>query len=134
MEIFNPININFTKYLFFTGKGGVGKTSAACATAVTLADMGKKVLLISTDPASNLQDVFDTLVINGLFTEYDDEISKSYYIKQQRALSEMPMGLKNITTYVIPLRAYNITGIENVRAFLTEEKFNINEEKLNTEF
>ncbi|MDL2303193.1 arsenical pump-driving ATPase, partial [Dysgonomonas sp. OttesenSCG-928-D17] len=40
-------------------KGGVGKTSIACATAVNLADNGKKVLLISTDPASNLQDVFN---------------------------------------------------------------------------
>ena len=48
-----------TKYLFFTGKGGVGKTSTACATAVALADEGKKVLLVSTDPASNLQDVFE---------------------------------------------------------------------------
>ncbi len=307
MEIFNPININLTKYLFFTGKGGVGKTSVACATAVTLADTGKKVLLISTDPASNLQDVFDTelnnkgveikevpnltvanldpvqaaaeyresviapyrglmpesairnmeeqlsgsctveiaafnefsnfitdekaeqeydyiifdtaptghtlrmlqlpsawsnfisesthgasclgqlsgledkkdvykkvvetlsngnlttlilvtrpeigplieaerasgelsgigvrnqsLVINGLFTEYDDEISKSYYIKQQKALSQMPIGLKNITTYVIPLRAYNITGIENVRLFLTGDKFKVRDEKINT--
>lgn len=47
-----------TQYLFFTGKGGVGKTSIACATAVALADSGKKVLLVSTDPASNLQDVF----------------------------------------------------------------------------
>lgn len=47
----------YTKYLFFTGKGGVGKTSLACATAVKLADQGKKVLLISTDPASNLEDV-----------------------------------------------------------------------------
>ncbi len=47
-----------TRYLFFTGKGGVGKTSLACATAVTLADRGKRVLLVSTDPASNLDDVF----------------------------------------------------------------------------
>lgn len=55
---FNPASIPLTQYLFFTGKGGVGKTSAACATALTLADSGKKVLLVSTDPASNLQDVF----------------------------------------------------------------------------
>ena len=59
MKLYNPSNENFTKYIFFTGKGGVGKTSIACATATNLADSGKKVLLVSTDPASNLQDVFD---------------------------------------------------------------------------
>lgn len=58
MELYNPAKVSLTKYLFFTGKGGVGKTSIACATAVALADSGKKVLLVSTDPASNLQDVF----------------------------------------------------------------------------
>jgi len=46
-----------TRNLFFTGKGGVGKTTVACATAVRLADAGKKVLLVSTDPASNLDEV-----------------------------------------------------------------------------
>jgi arsenite-transporting ATPase len=46
-----------TRILFFTGKGGVGKTSAACATAIALADAGKRVLLVSTDPASNLDEV-----------------------------------------------------------------------------
>lgn len=46
-----------TRVLFFTGKGGVGKTSLACATAVALADAGRRVLLVSTDPASNLDEV-----------------------------------------------------------------------------
>lgn len=59
MKPFILSDIELTKYLFFTGKGGVGKTSIACATAVGLADKGKKILLISTDPASNLQDVFN---------------------------------------------------------------------------
>ena len=48
------------RFLFFTGKGGVGKTSMACATAVALAGAGKRVLLISTDPASNLDEVLET--------------------------------------------------------------------------
>ncbi len=51
-----------TPYIFFTGKGGVGKTSLASATAVKLADEGKSVLLISTDPASNLKEVLETNV------------------------------------------------------------------------
>jgi len=46
-----------TRYLFFTGKGGVGKTSISCATAIELADKGRRVLLVSTDPASNLDEV-----------------------------------------------------------------------------
>ncbi len=46
--------------LFFTGKGGVGKTSVACATAIALAERGRRVLLVSTDPASNLDEVLDT--------------------------------------------------------------------------
>ena len=46
------------RFLFFTGKGGVGKTSLACATAIRLADAGQRVLLVSTDPASNVGQVF----------------------------------------------------------------------------
>ena len=48
------------RFLFFTGKGGVGKTTLSCATAVALADSGRRVLLISTDPASNLNEVLGT--------------------------------------------------------------------------
>jgi len=48
------------RYLFFTGKGGVGKTSLASATALALARSGSRVLVVSTDPASNLDEVFET--------------------------------------------------------------------------
>ena len=48
-----------TRFLFFTGKGGVGKTSIACAAALSLADGGKSVLLVSTDPASNLDEILN---------------------------------------------------------------------------
>ena len=53
-----------TRNFFFTGKGGVGKTSLACAAAVHLADSGKRVLLVSTDPASNLDEVLGTQLRN----------------------------------------------------------------------
>lgn len=52
------------RFLFFTGKGGVGKTSLACATAITLADAGRRVLLVSTDPASNVGQVFGMTIGN----------------------------------------------------------------------
>lgn len=52
------------RFLFFTGKGGVGKTSVACATAVRLADSGASVLLVSTDPASNVGQVFGMTIGN----------------------------------------------------------------------
>lgn len=48
-----------TQYIFFSGKGGVGKTSMACVTATRLADSDKRVLIVTTDPASNLEDVFE---------------------------------------------------------------------------
>ena len=54
------------KFVFFTGKGGVGKTSLACAEALSLADHGKRVLLVSTDPASNVGQVFETRIGNHI--------------------------------------------------------------------
>lgn len=76
-------------FLFFTGKGGVGKTSLACATAVRMVDQGKRVLLVSTDPASNVGQVFDTVIGNvvtsiaavpGLFAlEIDPQDAASHY-------------------------------------------------------
>jgi arsenite-transporting ATPase len=54
------------RFVFFTGKGGVGKTSLACATAVNLAEQGKKVLLVSTDPASNVGQVFEAEIGNRI--------------------------------------------------------------------
>jgi len=60
------MNMQFLKdippFIFFTGKGGVGKTSLACATAVWLADQGKRTLLVSTDPASNVGQVFSQTI------------------------------------------------------------------------
>lgn len=53
-------------FLFFTGKGGVGKTSLACASAVALCDAGKRVLLVSTDPASNVGQVFASTIGNHI--------------------------------------------------------------------
>lgn len=53
-------------FVFFTGKGGVGKTSLACATAVRLADAGHRVLLVSTDPASNIAQVFGQTIGNAV--------------------------------------------------------------------
>lgn len=308
MELFHPNKLRLTQYLFFTGKGGVGKTSTACATAVNLADSGKKVFLVSTDPASNLQDVFnrelsnkgipipevpnlivanldpiqaaadyresmiapyrgmlpeavlknmeeqlsgsctveiaafnefshfitdeemenqydyiifDTaptghtlrmlqlpsawsnfisenthgasclgqlsglenkkevyaravktladgqvttlilvsrpeetplkeaarasqelaeldvnnqiLIINGVLGSFDDLISESLYGKQQEAIKEMPKELQSLTVYSIPLRAYNITGIDNVRALLTRDNYKVSDEELSIE-
>ncbi|WP_104082499.1 arsenical pump-driving ATPase [Cryobacterium sp. Y11] len=61
---------NPPRFLFFTGKGGVGKTSVACASAIELAARGRRVLLVSTDPASNIGQVFG-LTIGNTITPID---------------------------------------------------------------
>ena len=57
---------NLPKFVFFTGKGGVGKTSLACATSLNLVAAGNRVLLVSTDPASNVGQVFETSIGNKI--------------------------------------------------------------------
>lgn len=64
LPIYQPDTSRSTRFLFFTGKGGVGKTSLSCATALKLAEAGKRVLLVSTDPASNLDEVLDIQLTN----------------------------------------------------------------------
>jgi len=80
---------NATRYLFLTGKGGVGKTSISCATAIALADKNRRVLLVSTDPASNLDEVLDVKLdstpkaVPGVFgleaMNLDPELAASEY-------------------------------------------------------
>lgn len=65
LPTYQPEAASTTRFLFFTGKGGVGKTSLSCATALKLVDAGKRVLLVSTDPASNLDEVLGTKLTNA---------------------------------------------------------------------
>lgn len=65
LPTYQPEAASTTRFLFFTGKGGVGKTSLSCATALKFVDAGKRVLLVSTDPASNLDEVLGTKLTNA---------------------------------------------------------------------
>lgn len=90
-----------TRFLFFSGKGGVGKTTMACATAVALAQQGLRTLLVTTDPASNLADVFEqtigprALAIAGLANldaiEIDPDAATQAY--KDRALAPLREAL-----------------------------------------
>lgn len=81
-----------TKFIFFSGKGGVGKTSMACTTAIYWADAGKKTLIVTTDPAANLSDVFEQNIghnitpineVPNLFAmEIDSDIATKEYKEQ----------------------------------------------------
>ena len=91
---------NPTRHLFFTGKGGVGKTSLSTAVALTLADAGKKVLLVSTDAASNLDEMLGIELRNiptsvpgapGLTVlNIDPDTAAESY--RQRVVAQMPVG------------------------------------------
>ena len=137
MERFDPASVVQTKYLFFTGKGGVGKTSTACATAVYLADHGKCVLLVSTDPASNLQDVFSLALDRkgteipqapGLFVanldpvkaaeEYRESVVAAYRgVLPEAAIENMREQLSGSCTT-------EIAAFNEFSSFLTDEALN----------
>ena len=137
-KVFNPDDINLTKYLFFTGKGGVGKTSTACATAITLADQGKKVLLVSTDPASNLQDVFGieltskgtpiqdvpNLVVANLNPEEAAKEYKESVIAPYRGKLP-PSVLKNMEEQLSGSCTVEIAAFNEFSNFITDEKTQI---------
>ena len=83
---------NLPKNLFFTGKGGVGKTTTSAATAIALADCGKQVLLVSTDPASNLDEVLGLALsaepsqvpgVPGLFASNVDPVEAAAAYREQ---------------------------------------------------
>jgi arsenite-transporting ATPase len=89
-----------TRYLFFTGKGGVGKTSLSTATALALSDSGKSVLLISTDAASNLDEMLGVELHNtpgavsgapglSVINIDPDTAAESY---RRRVLDQMDLG------------------------------------------
>lgn len=71
------------------------------------------------------------LIINGILPYHDDDVSESLYNKQQHALANMPIGLNDITSYFVPLRAYNITGMENVRNLLIKDSLALSDDTLN---
>lgn len=135
METFNIEKEVFTKYLFFTGKGGVGKTSTACATAVSLADSGKRVMLISTDPASNLQDVFETELNNkgvsipgvpGLLVANLDPIEAAAEYRESVIApyrGQLPDAvLKNMEEQMSGSCTVEIAAFNEFSKFITDEK------------
>ena len=110
----------------------------------TLADKKMTTLILVSRPeysplkeaeraSKELQDIGvnnQILVINGVLQNHDDKLSTALYEKQQKALKEMPEYLTKLQTFEIPLRPYNITGLENVRAFLNEDNIKYSDDKL----
>ncbi|MQS53340.1 arsenical pump-driving ATPase [Companilactobacillus mishanensis] len=135
MKKFDPLNGNLTHYLFCTGKGGVGKTSIASATALQLVDNGYKVAMVSTDPASNLQDVFEMKLPNkltavekapGLFLANFDPVTAANEYKEsvlrpyKNVLPES--ALKNMEEQLSGSCTVEVAAFNEFAHFLTDEK------------
>jgi len=122
------------RFVFLTGKGGVGKTSLACATAVSLADAGKRVLLVSTDPASNVGQVFGVEIgntvtavtsVSGLEAlEIDPEAAAAAY--RERIVEPMrgvlpEKALKGIEEQLSGACTTEIAAFDEFTALLTDD-------------
>jgi len=123
------------KFIFFTGKGGVGKTSLACASALKFADDGQRVLLVSTDPASNVGQVFSTEIGNRITAiesvpgldaiEIDPEQAAEQY--RQRILSpvrdQLPAeALARMTEQLSGACTTEIAAFDEFTELLTDEQ------------
>lgn len=104
-----------TKFLFFSGKGGVGKTTMSCATAIHYASEGRKTLIITTDPASNLADVFEQPIGHKITS-----------IKSVENLSAMELDPDKATN------EYKERTLSPLRGLIPEESFAVLEEQLNS--
>ena len=126
---------NIPRFAFFTGKGGVGKTSLACATAVSLAKSGHRVLLVSTDPASNVGQVFETQIGNKLCSipdmpgldaiEIDPEAAAALY--RERIVAPLrgvvPDGeLKGVVEQLSGACTTEVAAFDEFTALLTDEE------------
>lgn len=123
-------------YHFFSGKGGVGKTTMACATALQFAKDGHKTLIITTDPASNLSDVFETQIGHSIRQlpgsdnlwgmEIDpDEATKEY---RERILAPMRAAMPESVLSVMEEQfnspcTTEIASFDRFVDFMTEEEF-----------
>ena len=111
----------------------------------TLADSGLTTLILVSRPESGpfkeaerasgelaaLGVHNQMLVVNGLLSGHDDQVSRNLFEKQQAALAALPKRLQTLPLRMVPLRAYNVTGMENVRALLTKDHICAGYEKLN---
>jgi len=98
------------RFLFFTGKGGVGKTSIACASAIELAESGRRVLLVSTDPASNVAQVFGVAIGNSITAIPDIEGLSALEIDPQASAQAYRDRIVGPVRNVLP--AAVVKGIE----------------------
>ena len=115
-KAFNPEQIKLTKYLFFTGKGGVGKTTIVAAIALVMAQKGVKVHLTTTDPAAHIKFVIEES--NDItISRIDEEAELAKYKEEVLAKARETMGEDDIAYVEEDLRSPCTQEIAVFRAF-----------------